>query len=75
LDDNQKGSPSARLFAKMINKFNILYKVWNFDTLTFNQTTLNKLPGIGAEFGSDHYKGLVTEGGDNNSGIVRESLG
>jgi hypothetical protein len=49
LDNNQKGSLSARLFAKKINKFNILDNVWNFDTLTFNQATLNKLPGIGAE--------------------------
>jgi len=49
LDNNQKGSLNARFFAKKINKFNILDKAWNFDTLTFNQTTLNKLPGIGAE--------------------------
>jgi hypothetical protein len=32
---------------KKINKFNMLYKVWNFDTLTFKQTTLKKLPGNG----------------------------
>jgi len=71
LDNNQKGSLSARLFAKKINKFNILDKVWNFDTLTFNQTTLNKTAWHRSGIGSGHS----TEGGDNNSGIVGESLG
>jgi len=74
LDDNQKGSLSARLFAKKINKFNILYNVWNFDTLTFNQITVKNLPGIAAKIGLRPRQKNRQRADDNNAGTAREIL-